>query len=141
MQSIPVTHPMSPRVQGLVGPGAIGAVLSASLLAQNPPKPSLSTTSPSSTSAIEPIESIQAVSTKSYKADKFRIIEGDDIKVYLDRLESREGKAPAGTGDDESMATDGGASSSSAQAAAQTSSASPAGGSSEAQGSTSMETD
>jgi len=87
----------------VVGPGSISAILSSALVAQNPPKSNLSTTDSSDASAIVPIDSIKPTQSSAYNSDKFHIIEGDDVKVYLDRLESREGKAPAGIPDDEPM--------------------------------------
>jgi len=82
-----------------VGPASISAILSASLLAQNPPKPSISTTEATSASAFQSIKSIVPVSASSsseaYLNERFTIVEGDDLKHYLDRLEPKEGAAPA----------------------------------------------
>ena len=85
--------------QSTVGPASISAILSASLLAQNPPKPSISTTEATSASAFQSIKSIVPVSASSsseaYLSERFTIVEGDDLKQYLDRLEPKEGAAPA----------------------------------------------
>lgn len=93
-----------------VGPASISAILSQSLVAQAPPKPSLdSTTSTTSnndaSSLFTPIKSIQATlgSSENFLADRFTIIEGDSLQTYLERMPVREGAAPAGIPDDEPL--------------------------------------
>ena len=93
-----------------VGPASISAILSQSLVAQAPPKPTLdSTTLTSSTndaaSLFVPINSIQATSgsSENFLADRFTIIEGDALSTYLERMPAREGAAPAGVPDDEPL--------------------------------------
>lgn len=93
-----------------VGPASISAILSQSLAAQAPPKPSLdsttSTTSNSDASSLfTPIKSIQATSgsSETFLSDRFTIIEGDALQTYLERMPVREGAAPAGIPDDEPL--------------------------------------
>lgn len=93
-----------------VGPASISAILSQSLVAQAPPKPTLdSTTSTTDTadaaSLFVPIKSIQQTSGSSdaFIADKFTIVEGDALNTYLERMPVREGAAPAGVPDDEPL--------------------------------------
>lgn len=93
-----------------VGPASISAILSQSLVAQAPPKPTLdSTTSTTDTadaaSLFVPIKSIQPTSGSSdaFIADKFTIVEGDALNTYLERMPVREGAAPAGIPDDEPL--------------------------------------
>jgi hypothetical protein len=114
-------------------------MLSSALIAQNPPKPNLSTTDSSNAGSIVPIDSIKPTQSSAYNSDKFHIIEGDDVKVYLDRLESREGKAPAGIPDDEPM--EAGASGTAAATEASQPAAGAGDGTGPAGGSGSMETD
>ena len=93
-----------------VGPASISAILSNSLLAQAPPKPSLdSTTSTTETSdastLFTPIKSIQHTtgSNEAFISDRFTIVEGDALNTYLERMPVREGNAPAGIPDDEPL--------------------------------------
>jgi len=80
-----------------VGPASISAILSASLLAQDPPKASISTTEKTVASAFSSIKSIIPVSSSStseaYLSERFTIVEGEDLKSFLDRLEPRESGA------------------------------------------------
>lgn len=89
-------------VQSTVGPASISAILSASLLAQDPPKASISTNEKTVASAFSAIKSIIPVSSSSsseaYLSERFAIVEGDDLKTYLDRLEPRENNAPPTAG-------------------------------------------
>ena len=85
-----------------------------------------------------PLVSIQPVSSPAFATDKFRIVEGDDLKVYLDKLESREGKAPAGVPDDEPMEAGAGTSTA---AEGSVPNVTPQGGSEAGAGSGGMETD
>ena len=89
--------------KGIVGPASISAILSSSLVSQDPPKPTIDKTSKTTIDSLEPLISVQPVSSSAFVTDKFRIVEGEDLKTYLDRLESREGKAPASIPDDEPM--------------------------------------
>jgi hypothetical protein len=83
--------------QSTVGPASISAILSASLLAQDPPKASISTTEKTVASAFSSIKSIIPVSSSStseaYLSERFTIVEGEDLKSFLDRLEPRESGA------------------------------------------------
>ncbi|CAD6585126.1 MAG: hypothetical protein CYPHOPRED_002973 [Cyphobasidiales sp. Tagirdzhanova-0007] len=119
---------------GIVGPASISAILSSSLASQNPPKP----IDEMSQASIVPLVSIQPVSSPAFATDKFRIVEGDDLKVYLDKLESREGKAPAGVPDDEPMEAGAGTSTA---AEGSVPNVTPQGGSEAGAGSGGMETD
>jgi len=77
-------------------------------------------------------------SSAAFANDKFRIIEGDDLKPYLDAMDAKEGKAPAGIPDDEPLMSGAGGGE-----GIGTSPDVPAGGGSDAAtgGSGSMETD
>lgn len=78
-----------------IGPGSISAILSSALLAQNPPPPS--TKNPSDTNdklTFQPVSVTPAKDGAKYAAEKFKIVEGDDLSGFLERLPPKEGGAP-----------------------------------------------
>lgn len=78
------------------------------LIAQDPPKPSITATQATRVDNFTPLTSIvSAKDPAQFETDKFHIIEGESLQVYLDRLEYLTGQAPAVASEDNAMEAEG----------------------------------